>query len=173
MKKINKILILTIITLCILIGIKKSKTFNDFFYKNIYESNIQFIKLNNTYEKIFGSSLPFKNYNKTEQVFNEKITYEKIEPYLEGAKLKVQNQYLVPSYKTGLVLFIGEKENYGNTIIVSQNDGIDIWYANVEPTVKLYDYIKEGELIGTSLNDYIYIVYKKNGEALNYEEYLH
>lgn len=106
-------------------------------------------------------------------VFNEKLTYQSSEKYLDGVKLNVQNEYLVPSYGTGLVLFIGEKENYGNTVIVSLNDGIDIWYSNVNPSVKLYDYIKEGELIGTSLSNYIYVVFKKDGAILNYEEYLH
>lgn len=172
MKKLNKILIVVIITLSTLIGIKKSKTFNNFFYKNIYESSIPFIKINNWYEKIFGT-IPFKNITNTEMVFNEKLTYQSSEKYLDGVKLNVQNEYLVPSYGTGLVLFIGEKENYGNTVIVSLNDGIDIWYSNINPSVKLYDYIKEGELIGTSLSNYIYVVFKKDGAILNYEEYLH
>lgn len=172
MKKLNKILIVVIITLSTLIGIKKSRNFNNFFYKNIYESSIPFIKINNWYEKIFGT-IPFKNIPNTEMVFNEKLTYQSSEKYLDGVRLNVQNEYLVPSYGTGLVLFIGEKENYGNTVIVSLNNGIDIWYSNVNPSVKLYDYIKEGELIGTSLSNYIYIVFKKDGAILNYEEYLH
>lgn len=172
MKKLNKILIVVIITLSTLIGIKKSRNFNNFFYKNIYESSIPFIKINNWYEKIFGT-IPFKNISNTEMVFNEKLTYQSSEKYLDGVRLNVQTEYLVPSYGTGLVLFIGEKENYGNTVIVSLNNGIDIWYSNVNPSVKLYDYIKEGELIGTSLSNYIYIVFKKDGAILNYEEYLH
>lgn len=134
---------------------------------------MSFVKINNWYEKIFGSSLPLKNLNKTDLVFNEKLSYTSSEKYLDGVKLTVQNEYLIPSYGTGLVLFIGEKENYGNTVIVSLNTGIDIWYSNVTPSVKLYDYIKEGELIGTSINDYIFVVFKKDGAFLNYEEYLH
>lgn len=173
MKRINKIFIVIIITLGVLIGIKKNQKFNDFFYKNIYESSIPFVKINNWYEKIFGSSLPFKNVNNTDMVFNEKLAYNSSEKYLEGVRLNVQNEYMVPSYGTGLVLFIGEKENYGNTVIVSLNDGIDIWYSNIKPSVSLYDYIKEGELVGTSISDYIYVVFKKDGVVLNYEEYLH
>lgn len=130
-----------------------------------------FIKINNYYEKIFGSSLPFKN--KDKMVFNEKLSYNSCEKYMDGVKLGVDNSYLVPSYGTGLVLFVGEKENYGNTVIVSNNSGIDVWYSNIEPCVKLYDYVKEGELIGSSLDDKIYMVFKKDGNILNYEEYLH
>lgn len=130
-----------------------------------------FIKINNYYEKIFGSSLPFKNSDK--MVFNEKLSYNSSEKYMDGVKLGVEYSYLVPSYGTGLVLFVGEKENYGNTVIVSNNSGIDVWYSNIEPCVKLYDYVKEGELIGSSLDDKIYMVFKKDGNILNYEEYLH
>ena len=173
MKWINKILIAVIVTLVVLIGLKKSNFFSLFFYNNVYESSMPFIKINNWYEKIFGSSLPFKNIDKSTLVFNEKLTYTNIEPYLDGVKLSVSNEYLIPSYGTGLVLFIGEKENYGNTVIISLNTGIDIWYSNINSSVKLYDYIKEGELVGTSLDDYIYIVFKKDGNILNYEEYLH
>ena len=130
-----------------------------------------FIKINNWYEKYFGSLLFFKNNNV--QVFNEKLSYSLEEPYLDGVKLTVENNYLIPSIGTGLVLFIGEKENYGNTVIISLNTGIDVWYANINESVKLYDYIKEGELIGTSKDSSIYLVFKKDGNILNYEEYIH
>lgn len=171
MKWINKILVVVLITLCTLIGVKKSKKFSSFFYDNVYETSMPFIKINNYYEKIFGSSLPFKNSDK--MVFNEKLSYNSSEKYMDGVKLGVEYSYLVPSYGTGLVLFVGEKENYGNTVIVSNNSGIDVWYSNIEPCVKLYDYVKEGELIGSSLDDKIYMVFKKDGNILNYEEYLH
>lgn len=171
MRKINKILIVVIITLVILICIKTNKKFNNFFYSHVYETSMPFIKINNWYEKYFGSLLFFKNNNV--QVFNEKLSYSLEEPYLDGVKLTVENNYLIPSIGTGLVLFIGEKENYGNTVIISLNTGIDVWYANINESVKLYDYIKEGELIGTSKDSSIYLVFKKDGNILNYEEYIH
>ena len=66
-----------------------------------------------------------------------------------------------------------KKENYGNTVIVSLNTGIDVWYSNINESIKLYDYVKEGELIGTSKDSTIYLVFKKDGNILNYEEYIH
>ncbi len=130
-----------------------------------------FMKINNWYEKYFGSFLFLKN--KDTVVFNEKLIFNKEEPYLDGVKLSVDKNYLIPSIGTGLVLFIGEKENYGNTVIVSVNTGVNIWYCNISPNVKLYDYIKDGELVGSSLDNYIYLVFKKDGNILNYEEYIH
>ena len=45
------------------------------------------------------------------------------------------------------------------------------WYSNVNSSLKLYDYIEKGSLIGESLNNNIYLVYKKDGKVLNYEDY--
>lgn len=171
MRKISKILVVIIITLGILIGIKTNRKFSSFFYKNIYETSVPFMKINNWYEKHFGSFLIFKNNDV--QVFKEKLSYNSEEAYLDGVKLNVESNYLIPSIGTGLVLFIGEKENYGDTVIVSLNTGIDVWYANVNSSVKLYDYVKEGKLIGTSKDNNIYLVFKKDGNILNYEEYIH
>ena len=51
-------------------------------------------------------------------------------------------------------------------------DGVDEWYGNIENVnVKLYDYVSKGELLG-DCNNYLYLVYKKDGKVLNYEEYL-
>lgn len=74
---------------------------------------------------------------------------------------------------SGLVVFIGEKEGYGNTVIIQQANGIDLWYGNIESVnVKLYDYVETGVLIGTTLNDNLYLVYKKDGEVLDYQNYI-
>ena len=100
------------------------------------------------------------------------LTYKNKEKYEEGVKLTVDKNYLVPVNESGIVVFIGEKEKYGNTVIIQRVDGIDEWYGNIENTnLKLYDYIKKGTLLG-EVNDYFYLVYKKNGKALNYEDYI-
>ena len=69
-------------------------------------------------------------------------------------------------------MFIGPKEEYDNVIIIQRIDGIDEWYGNISNVnVKLYDYVKKGSLLG-EVYDYLYLVYKKDGNVLNYEEYL-
>jgi len=85
----------------------------------------------------------------------------------------VDTNYLVPVIESGLVVFIGEKENYGNVIIIQGMDGVDIWYGNMSTTsVKLYDYIESGDLLGETLTNNLYLVYSKDGNYLDYEEYL-
>ena len=59
-----------------------------------------------------------------------------------------------------------------NTVIIQRIDGVDEWYGNVENVnVKLYDYVKKGSLLGEANNN-LYLVYKKDGNTLNYEDYL-
>lgn len=167
-----KLLISIIITLIVLILIKSSSSFKSNFYKRVYSNNISFVKLKEVYNKYIGDSDIFNNVVKTETVFNEELSYKSKETYLDGVKLVVDGNYLVPINESGIVVFIGEKENYGNTVIIQRIDGIDEWYGNIDTVnVKLYDYVKEGELLGEVYNN-LYLVYKKNGNVLNYEEYL-
>lgn len=175
-KGLSKILIVIIITLITLITLKSNTKLKTAFYKNVFEKNISFAEINKLFKDKFGKPIPFSDViekKETKQVFNEKLEYSEKSKYLDGVKLKVSNNYLVPSIENGIVVFIGEKENYGNTVIVQGTDGVDIWYSNINTTsLKLYDYIEKGTLIGEAKDDYIYLVYKKEGKVLNYEDYL-
>ena len=52
-------------------------------------------------------------------------------------------------------------------------DGIDIWYGNInQSSVKLYDYVEKGNLLGETIDDKLYLVYQKNNKFLNYSDYL-
>ena len=167
-----KLLISIVITLIVLIIIKSSSSFKNEFYKLVYSNNISFTKLKSFYNKYIGDFDILNNVVKTETVFNEELTYKKLENYLDGAKLYVDSNYLVPINESGIVVFIGEKENYGNVVIIQRIDGIDEWYGNIENVnVKLYDYVSKGELLG-EVNNNLYLIYKKDGKVLNYEKYL-
>lgn len=167
-----KLLISIVITLVILILIKSSSSFKNSFYKSVYSDNISFTKLKEVYNKYIGDSNILDKVVKTETVFNEKLSYKKKEKYRDGVKLEVGSNYLVPIEESGIVVFIGEKEGYGNTVIIQRIDGIDEWYGNIDNVnVKLYDYVKKGSLLGEANNE-LYLVYKHDGNVLNYEEYL-
>lgn len=174
-KIIYKIIFLTIITLVLLITLKSNLNFRNIFYNYIYKDNISFASINSWYNSKFGSPLPFSDFfnnNDTIPVFNEKIEYKEINKYKDGVALSVGYQYLIPSLDSGIVIFIGEKEGYGKTVIVQQENGVDVWYSNInEINVKLYDYIKKGSLIG-NVDETLYLVFIKNGDIVNYEEYI-
>lgn len=59
---------------------------------------------------------------------------------------------------------MGEKEEYGQTVIVQQVNGIDVWYSNVDTSnISLYQYLTKGNLLGRqSLIIYIWY-FKKMG----------
>lgn len=170
---LTKILLVIIITLILMILMKCNKSFKEKFYVEVFEKNFSFASVNNLYQKYLGSFLPFDGIADTDTVFNEKLTYTEVNKYLDGAKLTVKDAYLVPSVQSGLVVYIGEKEGYGNTVTIQGVDGIDIWYGNIENvSVELYDYVDLGTLIGNTIDTNLYLVYKKEGKVLNYEDYL-
>lgn len=170
-----KIFICIILLLILLIFFKKDPYFKMDFYKKVFETNISFAQINQIYEKYMGSSIPFKDYfvKTAEPVFEETLTYHSSSSYLDGTKLMVDDNYLVPVLEGGLVIFVGEKEGYGNTVIIGQSNGIDVWYSNIENiAVSLYDYVEKGSFVGNCKGDYFYLVFKKDGQVLNYEEYI-
>ena len=174
-KFFSNILFIIILTIINLIIFKKSPSYKDSFYKNIYDTNISFASINNTYKKLFGSPMPFSDFllKHEQSVFTEKIKYYNSTNYKEGVQLKVDKNYLVPSLESGMVVFIGDKENYPNTIIIEQVNGIEVWYSNIENVnVDMYDYIEKGKIIGSTIDDNLYLVYKKDGEILNYNDYI-
>ena len=167
-----KLLLSIIATLIILILIKANSSFKTTFYKQVYSTNISFTNIKKFYNKYLGDTEILNKVVKEEPVFNEKMTYESQENYLDGVKLTVGKNYLVPIEESGIVVFIGNKDDYKNTVIIQRIDGIDEWYGNIDNVnVKLYDYVKKGQLLGEANNE-LYLVYKKDGNVLKYEEYL-
>lgn len=171
---INRLLIVTIIFLSCLILIKSNNSFKNILIKYVYEDSFKFTKLKAIYEKYFGKILSIdKVAPKEEAVFNEKLEYSKANVYNDGAVLTVSDNYMVPTLESGIVVFIGEKEGYGSTVIIEQVDGIDVWYSNVKANnIKMYDYIEKGSLIGEVKGKKLYMVFQKDGAFLDYKKYI-
>lgn len=169
---LSKTLVTIILMLLSLILIKSNKDFKTNFYKQVYGTNFSFSKINNLYNKYVAKLDIVDKVATTQSVFNEKLEYKKLEKYKDGVKLFVSSNYLVPIQESGIVVFIGEKEGYGKVVIIQRLDGVDEWYGNISNTdLKLYDYVKRGELLG-EVNNELYLIYRKNGNVLNYEEYI-
>ena len=108
----------------------------------------------------------------TEVVFKD-ISYTNIEPFKNGVKLTVGMNEVVNVITSGIVVFIGDKDDLGNTIIIQGNDGVDIWYSNItDSDILVYDYVEAGSILGTSNSDDIYLTISKDGEFISYEEYM-
>lgn len=171
---ISKMLLSILLFLIGMILVKSDVGNLKFIEVKIYEENLPFQKIKGFYEKYFGRVLSGeKNLKKMEDVFHETITYSLKEEYQEGVKLKVEESYLVPNLENGIIIYIGEKEGIGNTIIIEQEDGVDVYYGNVVlSNKKLYDYIEKGEIIGQVKTDFLYLAFQKRGEYLDYQDYL-
>ena len=143
------------------------------FKNNIYNNNINFSFFNRLYKKYVDKYIPFNIYNEKIVMSDEKLIYSDKEKYLNGVKLTVGKNYNVSSLCGGMVVYIGDKEQLGNTVIIQGIDGVDYWYSNITNlSVKLYDYIEKDTLIGESISDNIILTFVKNGVYQNYEEYI-
>lgn len=171
-KFINQVFVSCIILLVSLISIKKNPEIKNNIIKYVYEDSIDFIKIKNIYDNYFGKVIPTIISSKEEAVFNEKINYYELEEYNNGVKLKVENNYFVPVLKEGIVVFIGEKEGLGKTVIVEQTDGTDVFYSNLENVnVNIYDYVDSNDYIG-NVNNELILLFQKEGNIIDYKTYL-
>lgn len=163
---INRVLILIIIVLIGMISIKINPDLKDKLKETIYENNFKIINNRKIYEKYFGNILT--NHSSTKMVANEKIAYKKIEKYQNGARLLVEDNYLVPAIESGVVTYIKDK-----AIIINQVNGIEVCYKNISNTsLKLYDYVESGNTIGEVDGNKLYLEFKKDRKYLDYKKYL-
>lgn len=160
MKFLNKICITIILVLMFLILTKNDNKLKIELFNKIYDSNISFSYFNDIYNRyIKGDTI--------EEVFNETLDYVSKEKYLDGVKLKFSGNTIIPAQESGVVIFKND-----NTIIIQRIDLIDEAYTNIKNTnIKLYDYVKKGDIIGEVDNE-LYLSYKKDGVFLDYEEYI-
>jgi stage IV sporulation protein FA len=176
-KKIIKFLLkLTIITIifCILsILVRNNITVKNNIYKYVYNTNMSFSSIKKFYNSHIGNIIPFQNIFEDKKVFNEKLEYKELSTYNKGVKLKLSDNYSIPIIKEGIVIFVGEKDNIGKTVIIQQSDGIDAWYGNLSNiNVKLYDYVEDNMLIGEASNNELYLEFQKDGVNIDYKEVL-
>lgn len=168
---LNKLLVSIIIFFIGMILVKQNPSIKTPLQVNLFEKSFKFQRIKSFYEKYFGNILSVEKISKEESVFNEKIAYNKLDKYKDGVKLEVTNNYMVPIIESGVIVFIGEKEEYGNSIIISQIDGKETLYGNVNINkYKLYDYVEKGELLGEVNGNNLYLKFEKEGQVLDYKE---
>ena len=172
-KYIKSLFIRVIISIILFLSISIYINYNNqnllFFKKYFHDPSFNFASFNKVYRSFFGRALPEE---KTKPVVNiTNLSYTSAEAYHDGVKLKGVNSVL--PFKSGVVVFVGEKENYGQTIIIQGMDGIDYWYGNVtDISIKLYDYVASDHIIANAKNNILYLVFMKAEEVLDFEEYI-
>ena len=170
---VSRLLITIILVLISIIYINSGQEEKMLFKTEVLTKNFSFAPFKAWYQKNFGKIIPIDTSNDSATVFDNEIVHKKIDNYNNGVKVTLSSPSVISGITSGIVVYIGEKEGYGNTIIIQGIDGVDIWYGNITNiSVALYDYVEAKNVIGESNGDFIYYVLSKDGEYLNYEEYI-
>lgn len=171
---ISKVLLSLILFILFLIGNKVNIDFKKNVFDIVYDKSFSFATVSNWYKSKFGDVFPFENFLPKEvEVFSEKLAYNSVNVYKDGVALNVSSYYLVPLLENGVVIYIGEKEGYGKTLIVQQENGIDVWYSNINfSDISMYDFLEKGRFIGEANGDTIYLLFQKDGKFLDYKDYI-
>ena len=182
---LTKLLLTIIIILGSFIYVNWNEKNKSYFKKYVLEETIDYQKFNAFYDKMIGkerlvdydykTDFKFevvKVENKDKLVFLENFTYKSISKDGNGYKVVLENGASVPVLNSGIIVFIGTKDNLRDTIIVQGNDGVDIWYSNVIVTDNaLYDYVSRGHILGISNSDKVKLTFVKDNEYISYENY--
>ena len=171
---ISKILISFILFILFMIFDKKISGFKNIFYENVYGDTFLFASFNSWYSENFGSIFPLTDFfDSSKLVFDEELSYDSVNLFKDGVALSVSSNYLVPVLGNGIVIYLGEKKDYGNTMIIQQENGINVWYSNIDfSNVSMYDYVNKGDFLGEVKDNILYLVFEKDGVFLNYKEYI-
>lgn len=159
---IGKLFTIVIFSMTIIIISNTNEKFRDFLIDDVLNNTMDFSKVNNAVDNITGVF----DEQTDKQVFNE---IEEKEIYKDGYKYNVKQNEDVFQKESGIVTFIGEKDGYGNTIIIQQSNGYYAWYGNINESVKLYDYIEQGEILGKTKENFYYYVLLKDNKSITHE----
>ena len=162
-KLLSKILLSIIFILSSLIFVEYGEN-EKLFKDEVLNNNISFSELRSYYDKYFKGD-KVSNEDNNDMLVNNVMEYE----YIDGRYKYLKED--VSLIQSGIVVYVGEKDNLGNTVIVQGIDGIDVWYSNVtDVRVSLYDYVSKGDNIALS-KEYYLVSLMKDGTLISYDEY--
>ena len=148
---LSKLFTIVIFSMLVVTISNYSDNFRNFLINNVFNKTMDFSKINKLVNNV-------TNVFKSEEVAPVMKENESCEKYLDGIKCINTGNVIVKD--GGIVTYIGAKDGYNNTVIVQQSDGYYAWYGNIKESVKLYDYLESGSIIGSSENEYYYVLLK-------------
>ena len=127
------------------------------------ETEFQFAAVSGWYEERFGKPLallPLKTESEEKEPMKTDWQYalpasgkilEDFGDNGERITIETGNGSAVEAIDKGLVLFVGQKEGFGRTIIIQHGDKSETWYGNLDSLdVSVYEYIEAGTRLGTA-----------------------
>ncbi len=152
---LNKLFTIIIFCMIVVIISNYSPKFKSFIVDKVLNSTIDFSFVNKILNK---TTNVFKSNGS--KIVNVSKEINESEKYKDGLKYIVGEDEEIKVKDSGIVTFIGEKDGYKNTIIVQQSNGYYAWYGNVKESIKLYDFVEKGSVIGSASNEYYYVLLK-------------
>lgn len=145
---------------------------------SMMENEFKFAVVSNWYESQFGEPLTFFEEKNVMDKENDVIqTSGKVLENFQtnGQGILVETTLMkVNSFGDGLVIYAGEKDGLGNTVIVQNVDGSETWYGNLETiNVQVYDDVKKGDELAIALQEEsseygtYYLAMKKDNEFID------
>lgn len=160
---------LSIILLFMLAFLLNYSKYSKVLSKVIFTSNIDFSYIRSKTSYLLGKF----NGKKDAFISSNKLNYKNITKYKNGYKVVTDNNYILTNIKKGVVTFIGNVNDLGNTVIIQTDEGVNMWFSHIENVnVNVYDYIDEGKVIGSVIDDYFYLLIEDDGKYKSYEEYI-
>lgn len=170
---ITRSLLAIIMVLGIVIFTKMDSANKELVNKYFFSDTLNFTEINNYFHDKFGSVVPQVPTNEALVFSSRDIKNYDYELVGDHYEIKVNKGSTISSLCGGIVVFLGEKDNLGNTVIVQGNDGVDIWYGGINNTnISLYDYVEKDTILGESSNDYLNLKLMKDGKNYAYDKYL-
>lgn len=172
-KYVSRILICIIILLLSLIGTSISGDVKAFYKEHIFSESFNFMEFKNLFSKLATTKNNEDKVNdNVTPVMSSFIEYSKKDKYLKGEKYTGVKDNFINSFTSGIVTFVGTKDDYGKTIIIQSSNGFDIWYFLLDDIdVSIYDYVKANSIIA-SVDKEFGLAITKDNKYYTYEEYL-
>ena len=109
---------------------------------SVMEKEMQFAYVSEWYEDTFGEPLAFLPVQKEEAPAGEQPAAQYVTPVSgtvlesydqngDGLVIKIDDNKKPIAIQTGLVVYAGLKEGYGNTVIIQHSDKSESWYWNL------------------------------------------
>ena len=154
----------------------------------VYQQEFQFATVSNWFEDTIGKPFAFlpedaiqgTNHDSSDSQFATPATGKIMQSFVkdgQGVLIKTSNSTSVDTIKEGVVIYAGEKEAHGKTVIVQHPDKSESWYARLqEIEVVLYEEVKKGAKVGkVSPSDEpdkgeFYFALKANGKFIDPNE---
>lgn len=167
---VKRTLVTALIVVIVLIFSKTIDGFKEMIKKYVFETNYKFSKVNEFYNK-FITDFHEKKKDILSVSGEKSLVYTSEEKYKDGVLLTIEENYNVKVLESGLVVYVGDKDDIENVVIVQQSNGIDVVYGYVETDVKIYDYIEKDTILGTA-NNKLYLSFLKDGSIVDYSPYI-